>query len=348
MILLLFDVSKLDISDEFRRVITAVRGNDVKIHIILNKADKVTTPQLMRVYGALMWVLGKVIDTPEVKRVYIGSFWDEPLTNDEQRKLFESEADDLYTQLAQLPKDAAHRKLNDLIKRVRLAKVHAHLIDYLKRKMPTMFGREKEQKKMISNLPAIYKEIAKDKNLPLGDFPDPEIMAQKLAGCDFTKFNKINAKKMEALENMLNVEIPKLLLLLPSETAAQESAEMSQLGQTASPFAVMKVGGQSETSVYQSQWLLCPDMEQYREDFKACSPNEKDKISGQKAKAKMVESKLPSNVLHKIWTLADVDKDGLLDLYEFSLAMHFIKMRLDGQDLPLTLPEHMASPEGSE
>lgn len=28
--------------------------------------------KLMRVYGALMWSLGKVLNTPEVVRVYIG------------------------------------------------------------------------------------------------------------------------------------------------------------------------------------------------------------------------------------------------------------------------------------
>ena len=134
---MLFDAHKLDISDEFHEALNAVKvglfffltrflafqGYDDKIRVVLNKSDQVNTQQLMRVYGALMWSLGKVISTPEVVRVYIGSFWDQPFLHSENRALFEAESADLFEDLQSLPRNAALRKLNDLIKRARLAKV---------------------------------------------------------------------------------------------------------------------------------------------------------------------------------------------------------------------------------
>ncbi len=44
-----------------------------QIRIVLNKCDLVTPQQLMRVYGALMWSLGKVMDTPEVRGETVSS-----------------------------------------------------------------------------------------------------------------------------------------------------------------------------------------------------------------------------------------------------------------------------------
>ena len=116
MILLLFDCAKLDISDEFKRVIMTLRGHDDKIRVILNKSDGVSSQQLMRVYGALMWSLGKVVPTPEVMRVYIGSFWNQPYHNQENIKLFEAEQADLIKDLHQLPRNAAVRKINELVR----------------------------------------------------------------------------------------------------------------------------------------------------------------------------------------------------------------------------------------
>ena len=86
-----------------------------------------------------------------------------------------------------------------------------------------------------------------------------------------------------------------------------------------------------------------------------------------------MKSKLPNSVLGKIWKLADYDKDGYLDDEEFALAMHLIKeevidfshqklrrlwlimydvigfmtfkkVKLDGNDLPSTLPDHLVPP----
>ena len=100
-----------------------ILGHDEKIRIVLNKADMVNHQQLMRVYGALMWSLGKILNTPEVPRVYIGSFWNQPLVHTTNQLLFEIEEQDLFRDLQSLPRNAALRKLNDFIKRARLAKV---------------------------------------------------------------------------------------------------------------------------------------------------------------------------------------------------------------------------------
>ena len=45
----------------FRRSIEAIHGYEDKVRIVLNKADQVDHQELMRVYGALMWSIAKVI-----------------------------------------------------------------------------------------------------------------------------------------------------------------------------------------------------------------------------------------------------------------------------------------------
>ena len=123
LIILLFDAHKLDISDEFKNVITTMKPHSDKIRVILNKADMITNQQLMRVYGSLMWSLSKVFNTPEVVRVYVGSFWNDVNKDSENYPLLAAEQADLLADLRDLPRNAAVRKINELVKRARLAKV---------------------------------------------------------------------------------------------------------------------------------------------------------------------------------------------------------------------------------
>ena len=58
----------------------------------------------------------------------------------------------------------------------------------------------------------------------------------------------------------------------------------------------------------------------------------------------MMKSNLPKAVLGKVWRLADTDNDGMLDSDEFALAMHLIKIKLEGHDLPDNLPNHLVPP----
>ncbi|VDP62735.1 unnamed protein product [Schistosoma curassoni] len=214
-IILLFDAYKLDISDEFRRVIESLRGYDDKVRIVLNKADMIDAQQLMRVYGALMWGLGKVLGTPEVVRVFIGSFWDRPLRYDVNRHLFELESQDLFKDLRSLPSNAAMRKLNDMIRRARLAKVHAYIIGHLKKQMPSIVGKNKKKQELINNLQQIYDSISRLHHVSPGDFPKLSHMQSILSEQDFTNFPSLKERLIEQVDVMLTQEIPKLMQMIP-------------------------------------------------------------------------------------------------------------------------------------
>uniref|UniRef100_A0A672J2M5 EH domain-containing protein 1 n=2 Tax=Salarias fasciatus TaxID=181472 RepID=A0A672J2M5_SALFA len=344
-IILLFDAHKLDISDEFSEVIRALKNHEDKMRVVLNKADQISTQQLMRVYGALMWSLGKIINTPEVVRVYIGSFWAQPLLVADNRKLFEAEENDLFLDIQSLPRNASLRKLNDLIKRARLAKVHAYIISSLKKEMPSVFGKDSKKKELIANLGEIYTKIEKEHQISPGDFPNLAKMQELLNGQDFTKFAVVKPKLLEAVEDMLANDIARLMAMVRQEEASVPSQSVKGgafEGTMSGPFGHGYGEGASE-GIDEVEWVVGRDKPAYDEVFYTLSPIN-GKVSGATVKQHMQKSKLPNTVLGKIWKLADVDKDGLLDDEEFALANHLIKVKLEGHELPPTLPDHLIPP----
>ncbi|XP_028295627.1 EH domain-containing protein 3 [Gouania willdenowi] len=344
-IILLFDAHKLDISDEFSEVIRALKNHEDKIRVVLNKADQIETQQLMRVYGALMWSLGKIVNTPEVIRVYIGSFWSHPLLIPDNRKLFEAEEQDLFKDIQSLPRNAALRKLNDLIKRARLAKVHAYIISSLKKEMPAVFGKENKKKELINSLEDIYIRIQREHHISPGDFPNLKKMQGMLQSQDLTKFQPLKSKLLEAVDDMLANDIASLMVLVRQEETQKPNPVVKGGafdGTISGPFNHGYGEGAGE-GIDEADWVVARDKPAYDEIFYTLSPVN-GKVTGANAKREMVKSKLPNTVLGKVWKLADIDKDGMLDDEEFALANHLIKVKLEGHELPSELPAHLVPP----
>jgi len=348
-IVLLFDAHKLDISDEFHEALKAIKGHDDKIRVVLNKSDQITTQQLMRVYGALMWSLGKIITTPEVPRVYIGSFWDQPLRYTENRKLFENESRDLFDDLQTLPKNCALRKLNDLIKRARLAKVHALIISTLHEQMPAMFGKDKKKAELIKHLDSTYKQISLKYSISLGDFPNIDKLREKLKIADWSKFCSLKIGLLQRVDQMLARDVPDLMRLIQIDEAQKTQASLEIKGGVIgnmkdNPFGTKGYGEGVYAGVDEEDWIVNENKAKYDEIFKTLKPIN-GKVTGGQAKIEMKKSNLPNSTLAKIWKLADYDGDGFLSCQEFALAQHLIKIKLEEHDLPLNLPKHLVPPE---
>lgn len=344
LIILLFDAHKLDISDEFRNAIDALRGNDDKIRCILNKADQVDRQKLMRVYGALMWSIGKVVKTPEVLRVYVGSFWDQPLMCEDNAALFEMEERDLMRDLKDLPRNSAVRKINELVKRVRSCKVHAYIISHLREQMPFMMGISKKQKELINDLGSVFKTVLKKYNLAPGDFPDFEDFKSRLKELDFTKFAALKPKLIEDIDEVMARDFPRLMDALPSVKDPHMNADVAEDApliydpapvQNTDPFA-------DDDDDDDEVWVVEPFLDQFHSQFEQHAQG--GLVSGASAKTVLGASGLAKAQLRAVWALSDIDKDGALDLQEFCLALYLVDLAKAGAELPATLPSNMVPP----
>ena len=154
MIMLMFDANKVDISDEFKKVIVLLQEYEDKIRVVarraipaprwrnsahfshrlsipsqMNKADSMDPAELLKVNSALTWALSRILRSPEPRRIYTGSFWDQPLKPTYLSELFEKESASLLADLHTVPRNNTVAKVNDLVMRARMVKVQALVFD---------------------------------------------------------------------------------------------------------------------------------------------------------------------------------------------------------------------------
>lgn len=124
---------------------------------------------------------------------------DEDYANEENAAVFEAEERDLFLELSQLPKNATVRKVNELVKRARAAKVHAYVLSHLRARLKqtassSLFGnkakaKSKAQSELLTSLKGEFQEVHKKYGLPLGDFPPISKYQQTLPQHDWRYVN---------------------------------------------------------------------------------------------------------------------------------------------------------------
>nr|XP_056701458.1 epidermal growth factor receptor substrate 15 isoform X4 [Euleptes europaea] len=67
-------------------------------------------------------------------------------------------------------------------------------------------------------------------------------------------------------------------------------------------------------------------------------------LSGDKVKPVLLNSKLPVDILGRVWELSDIDHDGMLDRDEFAVAMFLVYCALEKEPVPLSLPPTLVPP----
>ncbi|KAI8381319.1 uncharacterized protein BYT42DRAFT_566105 [Radiomyces spectabilis] len=92
-------------------------------------------------------------------------------------------------------------------------------------------------------------------------------------------------------------------------------------------------------------WKISPEEKQrYREIFYAWETSGSGYMTGDVARNVLTQSGLQQSDLMKIWSLADRDNKGSLDVDEFAIAMHLIYRKLNNFEIPAVLPSELAPP----
>jgi hypothetical protein len=156
----------------------------------------------------------------------------------------------------------------------------------------------------------------------------------------------LDKKLIDRVDNMLQVDVTQLMQMIPREEATKEleapAAKAGAFVDVHGPFGIGQAEGIT-AGAGEHDWIVDRTRKESDDLFLTLNPIN-NKISGAAAKSEMIKSKLPNSVLGKIWKLADIDKDGMLDKDEWALARYLVKIKLEGSEIPSDLPNHLVPP----
>ncbi|CAM4655029.1 unnamed protein product [Leuciscus chuanchicus] len=237
LIFLVFDPTKLDVGLELEMLFRQMKGRESQIRIILNKADSLTTQDLMRVYGALFWSMAPLINVTEPPRVYVSSFWPQDYNPDTNRDLFKREEISLLEDLNQVIENRLENKIAFIRQHGIRVRIHALLVDRYLQTYHEKLGWFSDPQEVFHDIVSdpdkfyIFKSILAKTNVSKFDLPEPE------AYRDFFGVNPPSGFKvlssycgwtggcmLEKIDKAITDDLPALLSSLAEKREAKEEA----------------------------------------------------------------------------------------------------------------------------
>ncbi|XP_077379429.1 epidermal growth factor receptor substrate 15-like 1 isoform X3 [Festucalex cinctus] len=136
-----------------------------------------------------------------------------------------------------------------------------------------------------------------------------------------------------------------IAMRLVASAQSGHDVSLSNLSQTVAPPKFRDTSSPLlSTPAPDTHWAIRPDEKgKFEGIFESLNPV-KGLLSGDKVKPVLINSKLPMDVLGKIWDLGDADKDGYLDKEEFIVVMHLVYRAMEKEPVPATLPTSLIPP----
>ena len=103
------------------------------------------------------------------------------------------------------------RKVNEMVKRIRLAIVNVCVLGHLRSKMPYLYGKESVQRRLIDDLQSVFDTVRRQYDLAEGDFPKIDEFRAALRLADFSTFPHTKREVLVSLQDMLTVDIPRII-----------------------------------------------------------------------------------------------------------------------------------------
>ncbi|XP_061535751.1 uncharacterized protein LOC133404133 isoform X2 [Phycodurus eques] len=233
LIFLVFDPTKLDVGGELEMLFRQMKGRESQIRIILNKADSLTTQDLMRVYGALFWSMAPLINATEPPRVYVSSFWTPEYAVDTSRELFMKEETSLLEDLNQVIENQIENKIAFIRQHGIRVRIHALLVDRYLQTYHEKLGWFNDPFEVFHDIVTdpdkyyIFKSILAKTNVSKFDLPSKEAYQDFFGVNPVSNFQQLSYHcswmsgcMLDRLEKAISYELPTLLMSISKGTPA--------------------------------------------------------------------------------------------------------------------------------